>query len=77
MIWINLYIYSDENVTAPTTSGYKPNPQLSHFGIKTRVKVTGSCLKKDKIRYDHGSCKHLHCLFMRYLKILALVIIQD
>ena len=29
---------SDENNTAPTTSDYRLNPQLSYYGTKTRVK---------------------------------------
>ena len=28
---------SDENITAPTTSYYSLNPQLSYFGTKTKV----------------------------------------
>ena len=40
---------SDENITAPTTSDYKLNSQLSYFGTKTRVDFRGSCLKQDKI----------------------------
>ena len=40
---------SDENITAPTTSNYKLNSQLSYFGTKTRVDFRGSCLKQDKI----------------------------
>ena len=28
---------SDENITAPTTSDYSLNPQLSYLGNKTRV----------------------------------------
>ena len=36
---------SDENITAPTTSDYSLNPQLSYFGTNTRVEFKGSCLK--------------------------------
>ena len=39
--------FSDENITAPTTSNYKLNPQLSYYGTKTRVWFDGSCLKQD------------------------------
>ena len=46
----NIYFWtskglSDENITAPTTSDHKLNPQLSYFGTKTRVEFNGSCLK--------------------------------
>ena len=55
-----IYIYfwkpeglSDENVTAPTTSDYSLNPQLSDLGTKTRVEFKGGCLKQDKVTYPH------------------------
>ena len=40
----------DENITAPTTTDYSVNPQLSCFGTKTRVEFKG---KQIKIAYDH------------------------
>ena len=43
----------DENITAPTTSDYSLNPQLSYYGTNTRVEFKGSCLKQDKITYNH------------------------
>ena len=46
--------FSDENITAPTTSDYKLNPELALFCIKLKVELNGSCLKRDKITYDHG-----------------------
>ena len=42
---------SDENITAPNTSDYSLNPQLSYLGTKTKVEIKGSCLKQDKITY--------------------------
>ena len=44
----------DENITAPTTSDYSLNPQLSYYGTNTREEFKGSCLKQDKITYNHG-----------------------
>ena len=44
---------SNENITAPTTSDYSLNPQLSYLGTKTRLQFKGSCLKQDKVVYDH------------------------
>ena len=44
---------SDENVTAPTTSDYSLNPQVSYLGTKSRVEFKGRCLKQDKITFDH------------------------
>ena len=44
---------SDENITAPTTSGCSLNPHLNYLGAKARVEFKGSCLKQDQITYDH------------------------
>ena len=45
---------SDENITAPTTSDYSLNAQLSYLGAKTSLELRGSCLRQDKITYGHG-----------------------
>ena len=39
--------FSDENITALTTSDYSLNPQLSYFGTKTRMEFKGSFLKQN------------------------------
>ena len=54
---------SDENITAPNTSDYKLNSELSFFSTKTKVIFNGSCLKQDKITYDHGNVVNTY-LFM-------------
>ena len=51
---------SDENITAPTTSDYKINLQLSYSGTKTRVEFSGNCLRQDKITYDHGKVVNIY-----------------
>ena len=60
-VGIGNYIYfwksnclSDKNITAPTTSDFNLNPQLNYLGTKTKVGFNESCLKQDKITYDHG-----------------------
>ena len=45
---------SDENMTTATTSDYKLNPQLSYYGTKTKVLFDASCLKQDKVTFNHG-----------------------
>ena len=54
---------SDENITAPTTSDFKLNAELSCFGTKTRAEFNGSCLKQDKIRYDHGKVVNIYIVY--------------
>ena len=50
---------SNENIT-PTTSDYRLNPQLSYYGTKTRVKSDGSCLKQDKVTFNHGKLVNIY-----------------
>ena len=51
---------SDERINSITASNYSVTPFLDYYGTKTRVELSGSCLKQDKFTYTHGS-KHLHC----------------
>ena len=54
---------SDENITAPNTSNYNFNPLLSFFDTKTKVEFKGSCLKQDKITYDHGKVVNIYIVY--------------
>ena len=45
---------SAESVKPPTTSDNSLTPALSFYGTKTRVKFTGSYLKRSKISYTNG-----------------------
>ena len=54
---------SDENITAPSTSDYKLNPQLSYFGTKTRLDFRGSCLKQDKTTFNHGKIVNIYTVY--------------
>ena len=53
----------DDNITAPTTSDYKLNSQLSYIGTKTRVAFRGSCLKQDKITFNHGKVVNIYIVY--------------
>ena len=54
---------SDENITAPTTPDYKRHPQLSYFGTKIRTELKGSCLKQDKVTYDHRKTENTYIFY--------------
>ena len=54
---------SDENITAPTTSDFKLNAELSCFGTKTRPEFNGCCLKQHKITYDHGKVVNIYIVY--------------
>ena len=45
---------SDEVIKTPSTSDNSLASGLSYFGIKTRVKFDGNCLKQYKITFNHG-----------------------
>ena len=44
---------SDERLNSNTTCNYKITPELSSYGTKIRVEFNGSCLKQDKVIYNH------------------------
>ena len=50
----------NENITASTTSDYSFNPQFSYFCTKTRVDFKESCLKQDKVTYDHEKIVNIY-----------------
>ena len=47
-------VLSNEVIKPPAISSKNHIPGLDYFGIKTRVKFNGNCLKQDKITYTHG-----------------------
>ena len=54
---------SEATIKPPTTSDYKLNPQLSYFGIKTRVEFKESCLKQDKTTFNHGKIVNIYTVY--------------
>ena len=56
-------VLSDKSITAHTTIDYKLNPELSYFVTKTRVEFNGSCLKQNKITYDHGKVENIYIVY--------------
>ena len=54
---------SDENVASPTTTDYSSNLKLSDFFSKTRVEFSGSCLKRNKITYNHGKIVNIYNVY--------------
>ena len=54
---------SYENIKAPTTNDYKLNPELSFFGTIAKVGFNASCLKQDKITYNHGKEVNIYIVY--------------
>ena len=41
----------------------KNSPLLDYVSTKTRVEFKGSCLKQDKISFDHGGIVNIYIVF--------------
>ena len=54
---------SDETIKPSTTSDNSLTPALSHYGTKTKVKFTGSCLKQPKISCFHGKVVNIYIVY--------------
>ena len=54
---------SAESIKPPTTSNNCLTPALNYYGTKTRVKLTGSCLKQPKISYTHGKVVNIYIVY--------------
>ena len=49
-----------ERLNCNTASNYSITPELSFYRTKTRVEFNGSCLKQDKVTYNHGATVHIY-----------------
>ena len=54
---------SDERLDSITASNHKITPELSFYGTKTRVEFNGSCLKQDKVTYNHGKAVNIYIVY--------------
>ena len=54
---------SDERLNSITASNYKITPELSYYGTKTRVEFNGSCLKQDKVTYNHRKIVNIYIAY--------------
>ena len=58
---------SDERINSITASNYSITPSLDYLGAKIKIKFNGSCLKQDKITYNHGEIAHI-CIVYKISK---------
>ena len=54
---------SDERINSNTASNHIITPEFNHYGTKTRVKVSGSCLKQHKARYNHRTIVNIYIVY--------------
>ena len=53
----------DKEINSIKTSNHSITSKLDYYGTKTRVEFNGSCLKQDKVTFNHGKIvKQLHFL---------------
>ena len=50
-------------INSITASNYSITPELSYYGSKIRVKFNGSCLKQDKITFNHGKKVNIYIVY--------------
>ena len=54
---------STESIKSPTISDNSLAPALSYHGTKTRAKRTGSCLKQDKVTFNHKKVVNIYIVY--------------
>ena len=54
---------SDERLDSITAYNHKIAPELSFYVTKTKVEFNGSCLKQDKVTYNHGKIVNIYIVY--------------
>ena len=54
---------SDERINSDTASNDSITSELSYWGTKTKVEFNGSCLKQDKVTYNHGTIVNIYIVY--------------
>ena len=58
--------FSEEIIKSLSAPNSILDPLLGYFGIKTRVKLNGSCLKQYKITLTHGTIVNIYIVYEIY-----------
>ena len=51
---------SDKRINSIKTPNHSITPNLSDYGTKTRVEFNGSCLKQEKVTFNHGKVVNIY-----------------
>ena len=54
---------SDERINSIKTPNYTITPNLDYYGTQTSVKFNGSCLKQDKVTFNHGKAVNIYIVY--------------
>ena len=65
---INIYYWQskglfDERINSIKTTNYSITPSLDYYGTRTRVEFNGSCLKQDKVTFNHGKVVNIYIVY--------------
>ena len=55
--------FSNEAINSNTASNHSITPELSFYGTKTRVELNQSCLKQNKVTYNHGTIVNINIVY--------------
>ena len=59
----NSKVLSDERMNSIRTPNHNVTPNLDYYGTETRVELNGSCLKQDKVTFNHGKVVNIDIVF--------------
>ena len=70
---------SDEKINSIKTSNHSVTPSLDYYGTKTRVEFNGSCLKQDKVTFNHGEVVNIYivCEMSKSVKISGYLTLEN
>ena len=54
---------SDERINSITASNFSVTLFLDYYRTKTRVEFSGSCLKQDKVTFNHGKIVNIYIVY--------------
>ena len=54
---------SDERINSIKKPNHSITPNLDYYGTKTRVEFNGSCLKQDKVTFNHGKVVNIYIVY--------------
>ena len=69
LVVVTIYIFwkseslSDKRINSITASNYSITPELSYYNSKIKIKFNGSCLKQDKVTYNHGKTINIYIVY--------------
>ena len=70
---------SDKIINSISTSYYSITPELSYYGTKRWVKFNGSCLKQDKVTFNHETIVSINvvCEVSRNFNISSYPVLEN